>query len=207
MVRSGVEDLFSRPGYCMFIASRRQSLAEAGEHRTAAQLQAEWQALSSEERAELESCSQRRSAADVRQTLLQQKEQIQSRQPVRPAPQTRVGAKHKPLAVPVFPAKRAVPEGCSREDLEDNLRRQATAAARPRPCGDLETESAQILGPRLSFDWEDQEEGSAELIVTPAEGADLRELLKQELQRTISIQQVESLKKQRLASEAVAAAK
>lgn len=198
------------PGYCMFIASRRKSLAEAGEHRTAAQLQAEWQALTSEERAELESCGQRcsrRSAADVRQTLLQQKEQMQCRQPVRPAPQTRVGAKHKPLAVPVFPAKRAAPESCSRQDLADNLRRQATAAARqPGPCGDLETESAQILGPRLSFDWEDQEEGSAELIVTPAEGADLRELLKKELQRTISIQQVESLKKQRLASEAVAAA-
>ncbi|CAE7478200.1 unnamed protein product, partial [Symbiodinium pilosum] len=186
MVLSAVAemDLVCSPAYCMFIARRRKSLAEAGQNRTAAELQAEWRALSTEKK-ELE-CSaggseRPGSAAAVMQTFLQQKEQIKARPPPERALKSARSAKHEPIPAPIFPAKRAAPEGCSREDLTDSLRRQAATLGKLPACGDLETESASFLGPRLTFDWEAEdleEEQSAELVVTPAEGADLRDLLK-----------------------------
>ncbi|CAK9076719.1 unnamed protein product [Durusdinium trenchii] len=173
----------------IFLVRRRAEAAEKGTPKSFPTLRQEWFALSPEQQAafEEEARSLRRTtAADAKEVLKRQEEASMLRKPTpvkaQEGSKKRSREKVEAMPTPQFPVRKA-----AREPLDSlNALRQA-AARRPetaRGPSDLKSAAAKLLSPRFSFDWADDLE--AELHVAPAEDQDLRKLLREELQRSIS---------------------
>ncbi|CAJ1435533.1 unnamed protein product [Effrenium voratum] len=128
-------------------------------------------------------------AADTKRLLLQQQEAQKLRRPepneLRELKPKRKRAKPEELPAPSFPRK--ADRAPSPERLAE-LRQQVREV---QDCQgeDLASASARLLCPRLTFDW-GEEEG---LMVEPPQGCDLRQLLREEQQRSISVQKAQKL--------------
>ncbi|CAK9103171.1 unnamed protein product [Durusdinium trenchii] len=177
----------------IFLVRRRAEAAEKGTPKSFPTLRQEWFALSPEQQAafEEEARSLRRTtAADAKEVLKRQEEASMLRKPTpvkaQEGSKKRSREKVEAMPTPQFPVRQDSRRG-SGEAGEKWSGTSKAAARRPetaRGPSDLKSAAAKLLSPRFSFDWADDLE--AELHVAPAEDQDLRKLLREELQRSIS---------------------
>eukprot|EP00434_Breviolum_minutum_P011135 symbB.v1.2.009823.t1/scaffold603.1/size182570/2 len=197
----------SSNGMSIFLVRRRAEASKEGVHLSFPMLRKEWFELSNEQREAYakEASVEKGSAANMKQLFLEQQKQQELRKPEvkrRLSPvnlrQTRQksrlsAATAAPLPMPCFPvARRSDPQ----EAMEGFRQAIQARCGGNRPVGDMDAPedlrsvAQQLLCPRLSFDFGEEDQ---DLEVVPDEDQDLRRLLREELQRKISIQEVQRL--------------
>mmetsp|Transcript_66255 Transcript_66255/g.145312 ORF Transcript_66255/g.145312 Transcript_66255/m.145312 type:complete len:204 (+) Transcript_66255:51-662(+) len=185
----------------LFFVRRRAEASKEGVHLSFPMLRQAWSELGDEERSiyqEEVKNHAKGSAFDAKQRLLQQQAQQELRKaevkrtPSRYSPRSKRPksslATSSPLPTPRFPPQRRPgPEALS--EALNALRKVAKSDENLPPPADLRCVAQRLLGPRLSFDWTSDEE--RELEVVPDKDQDVRKLLREELERSVSVQQAQ----------------